>query len=273
VILVAGLAGLDHFRRAALVLPLADEATLRAHDAPGIAAFRFAANPAVLVLDFGDLASQGRALNRVAALIEKAGLPRERVLDDAELAAAIRATGATEATWYYGHDYAFASLARFYALAAAQGRVLSGDETRLAGLLAAAGAFRPGAVGALITLPRLGADPLVDAAVRATILRHELSHGEYFTDPAYAGFVRQFWRTAMTDAERAAFTRFLVGEDYDPGEQDLIINETQAYLMFTADARFFSAQAVGLPEAEIAALRATFRATMPAGWLRDLAAQ
>jgi hypothetical protein len=109
----------------------------------------------------------------------------------------------------------------------------------------------------------------IDAAARATILHHELSHGEYFTNPAYAGYAQAFWRDSMTAAERAAFTGFLMREGYDPGIEDLMMNETQAYLMHTPDARFFNAAAVGLPLAELDRLRAAFLLGMPAGWLRD----
>ena len=76
--------------------------------------FRFADNPAILVLDFASLHEQGKMLNRVAAFVEKARLPHDRVLTDSELDAAIQAKGDTVETFYFGHDYAAASLARFF---------------------------------------------------------------------------------------------------------------------------------------------------------------
>ena len=79
--------------------------------------FRFAANPRILVLDFASLREQGMMLNRVAALVEKAGLPHDRVLTDSELDQAIHAQGDTVETFYYGHDYSAAALVRFFALA------------------------------------------------------------------------------------------------------------------------------------------------------------
>jgi hypothetical protein len=66
---------------------------------------------------FPSLAAQGATLNRAAALVEKAGLPRDRLLDGVELAAAIARSGDTPETWYLGHDYRSADLARFFALA------------------------------------------------------------------------------------------------------------------------------------------------------------
>ena len=62
---------------------------------------------------------------------------------------------------------------------------------------------------------------------------------------------------------------FLVGEGYDPALTDLIVNETQAYLMHTADKRAFSAEAVRLSEEKLHALREAFLKGMPPSWLRD----
>ena len=95
--------------------------------------FRFAADPRIVVLDFPTLRQQGAMLNRVASLIEKAGLPRDRVLNDAELDAAIRAGGDTLETYYYGHDYPAAALVRFFALADAAHVALDPEEQRLRG--------------------------------------------------------------------------------------------------------------------------------------------
>ena len=60
-------------------------------------------------------------LDRLAAFVEKAGVPHDRVLTDAELDATIREHGDTVETFYLGHDYAAASLLRFFAAADRQG--------------------------------------------------------------------------------------------------------------------------------------------------------
>lgn len=249
--------------------PLATEAEiLRAYpDEPRL--FRFADNPAILVLVVNDLAMQGEMLNRVAALIEKRGLPRDRVLSPDELAAAIADAGATPATWYYGHDYSQASLRRFVTLASQTSGGMTAAERRLVAMIDRVAPQDASAGVALITLPRAGLDPLLDEAARATILRHELSHGEFFTTASYAGHVMQFWREGLNAAQRAAFTAFLAHEEYDPDNEALLANEMQAYLVHTADPRFFNAEAMGLPEAEIAELRRRFVAGMPQGWLRS----
>jgi hypothetical protein len=253
----------------AFALGFADEAAILADPAEHLTLFRFAADPRIVVLDFPALAPQGRMFNRVAALTEKAGLPRDRVLNDDELDAAIRASGDTPATFYYGHDYPAAALVRFFALADSEHVALDADEERLRALLRQLGWFDPAAQGALISLSREGADPGVTPSARAAILHHELSHGAFFVDPAYADYVQKFWRTALTPAERETVTRFLASEDYDPADEVLMINEMQAYTMFTDDPHFFLPANFGMSAARRAALRAAFRRDLPVGWLRE----
>lgn len=254
---------------ARLLPPLATEAEILARNPPGREAYRFALQPDIVVLQFATLQDQAGVLNRVAALVEKAGFPRNRVLDDAELDRRIRAGGDKPATFYYGHDYRVADLLGFFARSGQDGVPLTPDETWLHRSIEDWG-WQPGTNGALISLVR--ADAGLDRAARATILRHELSHGVYFTNPAYAAFARQFWEAALTGAEQARFRTFLAGEGYDTGIEDLVINETQAYLMHTADDRYFGAAAIGMTGERLAVLRGLFLTGMPPGWLRDCTA-
>ncbi len=247
----------------------AGEAAILADRPERLTVFRFAPNRHVLVLDFPTLREQGLMLDRVAALIEKAGLPRDRVLTNSELDAAIRASGDTLETYYYGHDYRAADLARFFVLANRDHVVLSLEEEELRRLLRQVGWLSGETVGALISIPRAGTDKVMTEAARATILHHELSHGEYFTNPAYAAFTRHFWHSDMTEDDRAHFRAFLGSEGYDTGLEDLMMNEMQAYLMHTPNPEFFNARAVGLSEDRLDRLRAVFLADMPRGWLRD----
>lgn len=80
---------------AASLLPKRDEAEIMAGRSDTLAAMWFAPNPRILVLDFPSLTAQGRAFNRMAAFIEKQGLPRDRVLNDAEMEDALKADKAT----------------------------------------------------------------------------------------------------------------------------------------------------------------------------------
>ena len=250
----------------------ANETQIRNDIPTGLTVFRFADNPNIVVLDFASLHEQGKMLNCVAALVEKADLPRDRVLTDEELDAAILKRGDTVETFYYGHDYSAEALVRFFALADAQHIQLDPQEKRLRALLQQLGWSGANAVGGLISLPAVGSAANVTMAARTSILRHELSHGEFFSDPDYAAYVHNFWLTALTEAERANVRKFLASEDYDVTDEVLMYNEMQAYLMFTRDPVFFRPELVGLTPGRLAEIQARFLAGMRPGWLRDVLA-
>jgi hypothetical protein len=251
--------------------PLAGEAALLAASGPGMQVYRLAEAPEIRVLLFSSLTLQGHTLNRIGAFVEKAGMPRDRVVDDAELNRAIANGHDSVETYYYGHDYRASDLARFFATADAGHIVFRPEEVTLRQMLEREGLLAPGAVGAIISLPPPGNDGVRDAHGRAAILRHEISHGVYFTDPAYAAYAQHFWESVMDAGEREKLRRFLGSEGYDTGNDDLMRNESQAYLVFTPDKRFFSAAAVGMPDSETAALQRKFLDGMPVGWLKAAA--
>jgi hypothetical protein len=252
---------------AAQELPFADETLLLSAVAPQTRLFRFTPAPAIVVALFPSLHEQAVTLNRVAVFLEYRGAPRTRVLGDQELRAAIAAGREDFDDFYEGHDYRAADLARFFATADADGVNLNADERRLRAEVAQLRAA-PAGFGALISLPCDAAGGL-DRASRVAILRHELSHGLYFTDPAYASMVTLFWQTAMTAAERQGFRRFLGSGGYDETNDDLMRNEMQAYLINTRDRQFFVPALAGLSDAEADVLRRRFYVAMPAGWLKD----
>ncbi len=249
-------------------IPTATEAAIAAESPAVRTVLRSASNPVVVVIDFPTLAEQGRMLNRLAAWAEKAGVAHDQVPSEATVAAAIASSGTTPETYYFGHDYSIDTIKRFFALAAAEQVSLRPEEEIFQRIVARAAA-EPAGVGAVITTVRADAANAVSPQARATILHHELSHGEYFTNPAYAAFVTRFWERDMSALERAAVRGYLAQEGYDPALDDLIRNEMQAYLMHTPDPAFFQADRVGISAARLAELRATFLAGMPAGWLRD----
>jgi len=226
--------------------------------------YRLAENPRILVIDYPTLDEQGRAMNRLAALAEKSNAPRNRLLSDSELSDFVAAHGS-----YVGHDYTAATIARFYTMAEAEQEPLNGDETFLRRVLLEAGVMTEAAHGYAAAEPHAAgvsvvqAAGKVDAALRDTILRHETSHGEYFTNDAYRHYCEQFWKYGMSDRERELFRKFLAASGYDAANEDLTINEMQAYLMFSPDPRTFSAEALGVGDAEIADLRHRFTAGNP----------
>jgi hypothetical protein len=249
--------------------PLADEAALLAAPTGQFTLWRFGADPDIVVAIFSSLHEQAMALNRVAAFVERPGVSRDHILDDGALRAVIGQAQESFDTYYYGHDYRAADLARFFATAARDGLALHDAERALKTRLDAAGFFKPDAQAALISLPPRG-EGMLDPAARATILHHELAHGAYFTDPRYAAYVVKFWN-GLTEQERGAFRRYLGQQGYDMANDDLMRNETQAYLMFTGDPRMFDITRLGLPEAED--LRRTFLSGLQLAWLRGDAAE
>ncbi|MGE4481422.1 hypothetical protein [Acidocella sp.] len=224
----------------------------------------------VVVLDFPSLLSQGLMLDRVAAFVEKANVPHNRVLDDVALNAAITASGDTISDYYYGHDYQAVALARFFALAEAENIRLNSQELWLKQLLKQLGWMSPDTNGAIITVPAAGGP--ITPEMRAVILRHEISHGAFYTVPEYRHYTEQFWY-GLTLSDREAFTNFLGRQGYDTNLTELMLNETQAYLIFTRDPRFFNAAAIGKTEAEVNQLRQGFIANMPDFWLTPLATE
>ncbi len=264
------------------VARVATPGEILAHRGETLGIFRVAGNQRIVVLDFPTLTEQGRMLNRIAALVEKAGLPRDRVLDDEGLAAAIGSRGETVETFYFGHNYRASDLVRFFSLAAAQGLALNADERRLAAILGDLGIAPPGPDGlprlaeeaAIVTVPAVqpenGAIGLgfpIDAGVREAILRHELSHGEFFTNKAYHDHVATWWHQRLSARERTLFRRFLAEGGYDPGLEEVMMNEAMAYVMHTPDTRFFAPDAVGLDAASVERMRARFLEGLPDTWL------
>lgn len=249
-------------------LPALTEAELLQRAPDTVEAYRFAPQPGVVVLVFPSMQAQGDMLNRIAALVEKSGYPRDRIMDQPEMATRIAQDGVTAETFYYGHDYRAADVLRFLALLRQSTLQPSAGEQVLAQFVSRWG-WTPGTNGAVISLVRDGAAFGLDADSRATILRHELSHGFYFTDPTYVRYVATFWDTVLTDAERERFKAFLSGEGYDVSQHDLLVNETQAYLMHTRNPQFFNARAVGIPQSRLDLLRGLFLTGMPPSWLRD----
>jgi hypothetical protein len=241
---------------------IASQDDILAHRAAAPTMFRLDANTRIFVADFPNLDRQGAAFNRTAALIEKAGLPRDRLLDDAALAAAIARSGDTAATYYYGHNYRGRDLERFFALADRDGIALTPDERWLREEVARIRRLVPApAEFAVISVP--GLEERVDEAMRRAILQHEIGHGHFFTDARFAAHVERVWRETFTEAERTGFRAFLAREGYDPGIEEVMVNEAMAYLIFTPDPRFFTPSHAGLTDARADVLRAALREGAP----------
>ena len=241
---------------------------------------RLKEEPAVVVIEFPSLAQQGAAMNRLAALLEKTNAPRDRVLGDVELGGLIAQAGDNPQTFYQGHDYGSAGLARFFSMAQAQHLALNADERRLLQLLIDAGVLAPAAEGgpgftalglqALISFPAMqqddpstAANETIDQDQRESILRHEASHGRFYTRPAYQAHSRRFWQTELTEPQRERIRVYLDRAGYNRNDPELMLNEAQAFLMHTPDRRAFTAQDIGMTPAQLDALREQFWRTLP----------
>lgn len=250
-----------------------DYRTILADQTSDLKVHRYSGNGDVLVLDIPTLSEQSRMFNRVVALIERIGAPRDRVMSNEEMADFIRKIGQTELTFAYGNDFRVSELVVFYNLAE-HGRIeLNDEEVRLRqflleeklvkspyGFLQVAGKDR-----VILSLPQVQVQTLADGKAlriteraRETILRHELSHGEYYANAQYADYCRRFWYTVLTDGERQVFRKFLGGRAYDTRNEEMMINESQAYLMHTPDPAAFNPQRSGFTQAQIDRLRQKF---------------
>ncbi len=255
---------------------------LQAPAAPRLRWSRFQGNPAIVVIEYPDLRQQGLAMNRLAAMFEKRAARRDRVLSEPELSALLRRSGDNVESFYQGHDYPADKLARFFSLAAAQRIELNAQEMQLQSVLIDAELMRRSDAGiyhaegeqAAVSFtavqpddPGTAPDEAVDRTRREAVLRHELSHGEFFTNPAYRAHSIRFWRSVLTEGERRMFRSHLKRLDYNPVDDELMANETQALLMHTPDSRAFNASNLGISEAALAQLRIRFRAGEPANGL------
>jgi hypothetical protein len=232
-------------------------------------------NPNVLVICFPKLLEQGVTMNRLAAYLEKASAPRDRLLNDAELKSFIAHAGDLPETFYLGHDYRMSDVARFFDRAQQQQLTLQAQERRLLVTLIEAGYLKNSApyevaeaadgAKALITVSQLTPTDLRlmnfaqnDKVLGAAILAHEMGHGEFLTREAYHQQSWSFWKSALTESERVKWKILLKGLDYDLSNEELLVNETQALLLHTPDTRVFNAAHLLISEQELSGQRIRF---------------
>ena len=226
----------------------ADYGTILRNRNDKVSVFEYGDRALIQIIDFPNLSEQGRMFNRVVALIERIGASRVRVMNNDELAQFIRSVGKDDATFAYGNDFLVSELVVFFNLADMGASQLNAEEIALRRLLLDSRlmqertgffqAIKPQAV--ILSIPQettasSGGAQQVTALARKTILMHEISHAVYYTDPLYANYCRQFWKNVMTEGQRSAFRNFLSQGSYDPDNEEMMVNETQAYLLYTPD--------------------------------------
>ena len=105
--------------------------------------------------------------------------------------------------------------------------------------------------------------------VEAIELRHLYVEKDYFRlKLAYRAHCIRFWRQTLREGERRLFTTYLKGLDYNPADEELMANETQALLMHTPDSRAFNAASLGVGESTLTQWRNRFRAGEAAGQVK-----
>lgn len=229
----------------------------------------------VHLIDFPSLLIQGRTFNRITHLIQQSFEPYKKVLTEQELAARLSAINRTMETMASGHDVLLDELALFFNLVKRDKITLFKEEHLLLEFLLQKqlltvwkGIYNAQAPnGVLISVPQVQKKTdgtyRVSPLARKTIVMHELSHGEYYTNPYYSEYCRRFWGESLNEEMRQKFLVFLSKYNYSLFGEELVINEMQAYLMFTPDPLSFSASRLGVSAEMLAAMRQAFREGRP----------
>jgi len=241
-----------------------------------VAVWQYLDNPNVYVFDFPGLTVQGRAFNRITQFTEQQTTePYPRVLNNDELARYIEAARRTQADFAFGHDVLISELVQFFNFADRDKVQLNPEEIAVRDFLVEQGlvrvwrgfyqAMKPDMV--VLSIPqaqdRKPNEPMISKGARYAIMLHEMAHGEYYTNSHYAKFCQRFWAETLSEPQREAFKAFLGKFNYGLGNEDLLVNEMQAYLLFTPDPKSFSARKLGVSEAELESMREAFRRGKP----------
>lgn len=281
-ILAAAMAFLAH---AAAPQPVVGDFTQIVNSRTGqLTVWRYSGNPNIYVFDFPGLAYQGRSFNRITQFTEQQTTePYPRVLTEQEMTTRLAAARRSESDFAFGHDVMVHELVQFFNFAQRDKVPLNQEETAIRDFLVAQGMMRdwrgfwqavqPNNV--ILSIPQTQdkspGEPLINATARYAILLHEMAHGEFYTNPYYTQYCQRFWQESLTDAQREAFKAFLGKYNYATGFEPLLVNESQAYLMFTPDPASFSARKLGVSNEELEAMRDAFRkgkppTTLPLRW-------
>ncbi|MBI3148772.1 MAG: hypothetical protein HYZ17_09715 [Betaproteobacteria bacterium] len=239
-------------------------------------AYRLADNPRVIVLDMPDVRDQGGMFGRLVLFIERGNAPKTRLMLIPEVQGWLKQNKSTMESLTVGNNLRASELARFFNTARYQAEALTADERQLYDWLLAWNVLREEANGVsvvapehiLISFPQASSVAgcngcSVTQAQRETIAKHEFAHAKLATDLAYQHYCEWFWSQALPPAMRERFTRFLHTRGYDPNNRELLANEAQAFLLYTPDPSMFSAQLLGVTEAELQAMRNLFESGLP----------
>ncbi|MFA6971032.1 MAG: hypothetical protein WC208_06465 [Gallionella sp.] len=253
----------------------ADFQTILNARSDAFAIWNYAGNPDIFVFDFPGLTLQGRTFNRAMQLTEQFNEPYKHVLSMAELIKYLEAIRRNQANFAFGHDFLVSELVLFFNLAVKDKTEMLPEELALRDFLLQQGLMtswrgfyrsqKPDVV--ILSIPQIQEkhdhEPRINELARRAIFTHEMAHAEYYSNPYYAEYCRKFWSEKLNDAQRSVFQKFLSHYNYSVNQQELLINEMQAYLMFTPDPNSISAAKLGITEEEFEAMKAAFRQGRP----------
>jgi hypothetical protein len=254
----------------------ADFNTILAAKSEQLAIWQYSGNPDIYIFDFPNLTQQGKTFNRITQLTEQFNEPYRRVLTNQEIEKYLASIRRTQANMAFGNDVIVSDLVLFFNLAENDKVELNPEELMLRDFAISQGlikvwrkfyqAVQPNIV--ILSIPQTqekrANEPRISELARRTVLTHELAHGEYFSNSYYAKYCAHFWYNVLTDAQRDVFKVFLSKYNYGLNREELLVNEMQAYLLFTPDPSSFSAEKLGITEEELESMRKTFRKGMPA---------
>ncbi|MCH7471448.1 hypothetical protein IIA79_00650 [bacterium] len=222
--------------------------------------YRWQDFPDIYIVHFETYLLQGQTLNRFATYIEKVGT-RGTHVSWRQMMHYLHANGLTMENVYGAHDYRTRDMARFFNAVFAAGDRLNVQEQRLLDTLAGLGLLawdedqaawaHTGEQAVLSFATRYLGNEKPSSQVlgqrgrpfEVRALYHETRHGLYFTEPRYAQACRDYWHEVLSEDDRRAFRLLLLLMNYDPADEELIINEWQAYLL-TPSYRFIGARAL-----------------------------
>ena len=255
----------------------ADEASILTNQSDKLTVWNLKNNPSIYIFDFPGLLAQGKSFNRITHFTEQAdfssGYPK--VYNNAEMAEYFDSVKRTQANFAYGHDIQISEFVQFFNLIDRDKIEIFPEEIVVRDFLVEKGliktwrgfyqALQPNAV--ILSIPQLqqknADEPQVTDFARRAVFSHELSHGEYFSNEYYANYCRKFWNETLTDKQRKLFSDFLGKHNYNINYLDLVVNEMQAYLIFTSDQNSFNAAKLGVTELELETMRKMFRQGKP----------
>lgn len=118
-----------------------------------------------------------------------------------------------------GHNFSYATLEAFFTQAKEDGVVLPGDTQALLEFFQQLRVF--GREGGIISTAQ-------DVQDRERVIKHEFSHGKYFSDPEYRKHVKRIWLGLPQNTQqaiRSIFSQY----NYNLADNDLVLREFAAW--------------------------------------------